>query len=87
MSESILEEAERLTGEERRKEYGDPREHFEVVAKLWSDYLGVTFTAADVTACMMLLKVTRVVTGSVKRDTWVDICGYARLTVDLKEDL
>ena len=86
MSESILLEAEQLTGETRREEYGDPKPHFELVAKLWSEALGVEVAPEDVTRCMMLLKVARSLTGNVKRDTFTDICGYARLTTDLMSE-
>lgn len=84
---SILLEAEQLTGEDRRVEYGDPKPHFELVAQLWSEAIGCNVSAAEVCQCLMLLKVARSLTGTVKRDTYTDICGYARLTVDMQENV
>lgn len=74
---TILEEAHKLTMEDRRQEYGDAAKNFDDVAKIWSVLLDVKVTALQVTECMIALKLCRAKTGY-KRDTIVDIAGYAR---------
>lgn len=73
----ILEEALSVTKGDRQADYGDMTASFTRIASLWSAYKGVEFTAKDVASMMILLKVSRSVTGN-KRDNWVDIAGYAR---------
>ena len=73
---NILREAERIVEGPRRDEYGDMRECFEMIANLWSDYVGTEISVFDVAHMMILLKVARGRDGF-KRDSLVDICGYA----------
>lgn len=77
MTTSVLPEAESLINGQRRKDYGDVRSNFDTVASLWSVALGVVVSGEDVLRCMILLKVARDMTGETKRDTLVDIAGYA----------
>jgi len=81
MDESILEEAQRLVLGDRMDGYGDPGENMARVARLWSVVLGVDVSAEQVALCMVLMKVSRQCNGY-KRDTLVDIAGYA-LTIGL----
>lgn len=74
---TILEEAEKLVGGDRQQDYGDTRKSFTRIARLWSSYKGIEFTPQDVGLMMILLKVSRGAEGA-KRDTIVDIAGYAR---------
>lgn len=73
---SILDEAKKIVGGDRQQDYGSCIESFERIAKLWTAYKGTDFTALDVAMMMTLLKVSRSKT-SPKRDTFVDIAGYA----------
>lgn len=75
----ILDDAMFLTSNDRNKDYGDPADNFEATANMWSAYKGVVFTAHDVAAMMILLKVSRLSCSPAKRDNWVDIAGYAAL--------
>lgn len=86
--ETILEEAQRLVYGDRQADYGHPRANYEAIAGLFQAYLvavGVTanengdepVTAADAGMLMLLMKIGRLATGSVKRDTVVDLAGYA----------
>lgn len=61
----------------KAKEYGEPQLSFETIAKYWSTYFGITFTVHDVVNMMILLKVAR--NKRLKKDNYVDICGYASL--------
>lgn len=83
MSESILQEAERIINGQRRDDYGDVRESFELIAALWSPVVGVTVTAEQVALCMIQLKVARAMNGY-QRDSLVDIAGYAGCLAKLR---
>ncbi|WP_078344864.1 DUF6378 domain-containing protein [Mycobacteroides chelonae] len=82
MTESILQEAERIINGDRAEQYGDARQSFESIARYWSEYLGQTLEAVDVASLMILLKVARTKNGY-HRDSYVDIAGYAGLTEKL----
>ena len=74
---SICDEAKYITGEERIKMYGHPKENFKDIADLWSVYLKTEVKATDVAHLMILMKIARQ-RGGFKRDNIVDIAGYAR---------
>lgn len=74
---NILKEADNLTAGDRRKDYGDPGKNFNDVSKIWTVILGHTVTPQQVIDCMIALKLCRAKQGY-KRDTYVDIAGYAR---------
>ena len=75
MSESILEEANRLVNGDRKDTYDGTDD---TIVALWSAYLGVELTVLDYAAMMVLLKVART-KGKLHRDSWVDIAGYAEV--------
>lgn len=75
--ENILHEADRITSTDRRAEYGSAKQSFGTIASLWSTVLGVPVTPMQVGLCMIQLKVARQMNGH-KRDSLVDIAGYAR---------
>jgi hypothetical protein len=50
---------------------------------MWSAYKGVTFSAHDVAAMMILLKVARLKESPHKRDNWTDAAGYAGLGAEV----
>lgn len=83
-SSSITEEAKTIVAGDRASDYGDANESFARIAKLWSAYIGAAITPWDVAQMMILLKVSRAKT-SRKRDTLVDIVGYAECAGKLKE--
>ena len=80
MTESILEEAQRLIHGDRAKDYGDVTENFTRIADMWGAYLGQSdmLTPHDVAQMMILVKVARQA-GGYHRDSNVDIAGYAAL--------
>lgn len=81
---TVLTEADKLTSQTRRSEYGHPQEDFERVAMIWSAILGYEVTPHQVVLCMAGLKLSRA-SYSLKRDTIVDIAGYARVLELLDE--
>lgn len=80
--EDVLEEALRITKGDRQNQYGPPEQDFARTAALWSalfaDKLSRPFEARDVAMAMICLKLSRE-THMRKRDSAVDIAGYARL--------
>jgi hypothetical protein len=84
LQQSISEEAASIVAGERQSDYGDANESFARIANLWSAYTGSTIEPWDVAQMMILLKVSRAKT-SKKRDTLVDIIGYAECAERLKK--
>lgn len=82
---NILQEADKLTMGDRQRDYDHPLPNFERIATLWNAYMQCRpfietysgFTADDVGAMMILMKLARDVK-TPKRDNLTDICGYAR---------
>lgn len=82
-SESVLDEAKRITSGDRQDDYGHPIDDFSRVACCWTALLahklrpGAHITIHDVPICMIAVKLARQAHGH-KRDNLVDIAGYAR---------
>lgn len=82
MSDSILLEAQRIIHGDRNTDYGHPLDNHATTAELWNAYIaakkGKPLTPEDVCYLNVLQKVSRsVTTGVYKRDTPVDVAGYA----------
>ena len=75
----MLDEAADLVDGDRNNQYGDPRQDFRRTAELWTTYLDgkTTLDLHDVAALMALLKISRLRWSPEKRDSWVDLAGYA----------
>ena len=89
--ESVCDEAKRLTATDRQKSYGHPRDDFAKQALMMTGILrsklkdGQVITAADVPLLMIAVKISRL-THAYKRDSIVDICGYARTAAMVEGD-
>ena len=83
--ESVLEEAMRLTAEDRQGAYGPPRDNIGQTAALWSAYTGRHFTAREVAVCMVLVKISRD-SYKPKRDNLTDMAGWARVAEMVGDD-
>ena len=84
MPETILEEAQRIIHGPRNQDYGHPLDNHGTTASLWGAYLealqrrGGSLGPEDVCYLNILQKIARAVTtGVYKRDTPVDVAGYA----------
>jgi len=72
-----LDKAKQCVCGQRENEYGSPEDNFLTIAKLWSAYKDVDFSANDVAMMMALLKIARIRTGTATEDSFVDLAGYA----------
>lgn len=82
----ILQDAEACVCSDRNLSYGEPEDNLAVIAELWNGYLngllhaegGISLCSEEVADMMILFKVARNATAvRRKRDTYVDIAGYA----------
>jgi hypothetical protein len=53
---------------------------------MWAAYLGVPIAPHDVAAMMAMLKLSRIRWSPGKRDSWVDLAGYAACGWDCARD-
>ena len=75
----ILGTAQQLVSSDREKEHGDASKNFEMVAELWSIYLGVDVLPHEVPMMMTLYKIARTTENPTNVDNYVDIAGYSAL--------
>jgi hypothetical protein len=61
----------------RRREYGEPVELFEHIARRWSLTLGTKVSSAQVALCLIDLKLARLARDPRHLDSQVDVAGYA----------
>ena len=80
---SVLEEASGLIYGDRKEQYGNARKNFEDIGILWGVVLNRSpIQAEEVALCLLQLKVARAINDTrnsrdIKRDTIVDLAGYA----------
>jgi len=79
---NVLEEAMELIYGDRQDAYGPVTASFKRIAELWTVVLGAVVTADQVALCLIQLKIARALNDTnmsrpIKRDTIVDISGYA----------
>tara|TARA_X000000950_G_scaffold214758_1_gene258375 strand:+ start:1429 stop:1692 length:264 start_codon:yes stop_codon:yes gene_type:complete len=82
----ILNLASQLVNEDRNKQHGDITENHINIAKLWSAYKGVEFTAHEVAIMMTLLKIARTKQGSVNPDDYIDASGYIGIAGEIASE-
>ena len=92
-SEDLLQEAIEVVSVSRHQDYGPPSVNLQRICNYWNEYLdqnsNVTgdyhITPKMVCDLMILLKMARSVEGY-KRDTYVDLAGYASLVSEVSDD-
>ena len=72
----LLEHAADLVSR-RRREYGEPVDVFEAIAKRWSSVFGIQVSAAQVVLALIDVKLVRLSANPKHLDSQVDIAGYA----------
>ena len=77
-----LDEIKRILNE-REAQHGDPKENLGRIAAYWSNYLGRSLNETDVALMMLLMKMGRLNTGTVKTDSVRDLVGYAAIATGL----
>ena len=76
---NILKQADKLVSSDRETEHGDASKNFEMVAELWSTYLGYDIFPHEVPMMMTLYKIARTTENPSNVDNYVDACGYSAL--------
>ncbi len=84
--QEILRFAEKLVTGDRLQDYGSPEESFNCIAKMWSAFKGIEFTAQEVALMMALLKISRLRNSLDHYDSWLDLLGYAAIGSVLGEE-
>src|SRR6185295_11340269 len=79
----IFDAATKAVCNDREEQYGHPRYSLGAIAELWSAYLGVQMSAADVSMLMCLLKIARHKANPAHMDNLVDLAGYAALASEM----
>ncbi len=83
--ETICQEADRLVSNDRQQQYGHPFDDFTKTGKMWAPILGLDIvTPLQVGMCLIAVKLSRLC-NMYKRDTVVDIAGYAKTLSLIKE--
>lgn len=85
---SICTEADQLVSHDRLLQYGHPKDDFSRTAAMWEPLLGLPpghISPEKVGLCMIALKMSRLC-HAYKRDTVVDIAGYAKTISLICED-
>lgn len=76
--ENVLEEASRLVSKDRGQQYGHPADDFARTAGAWRALFGWDATPGQVALALIVVKLSRLQESPAKRDSIVDIAGYAR---------
>ena len=84
--DAILTRAASLVSGERARQHGDYTQLHSRIAKLWSAYLKVPVSDAQVAFCMALLKVARDEVGEFNQDDGEDATAYTALWAALSHN-
>ena len=84
--DEALDKAKTFICVDRDRDYGSPKGSFELIAKLWSAYLGVDLKARDAGIMMALLKIARLKTSG-KVDSSLDLIGYGACITELDTEV
>lgn len=77
-NQSVLLEAESIVNGDRDVQYGNPLEAFEEYSNILETNFGIKLTPAEICKVQMAIKLGRL-KYKYKRDSIVDLCGYAEI--------
>lgn len=86
ITKDYLNEALRLTANDRQNSYGDKSKNHCNIGALWSAYLGREITARDVSLMMALLKIARTKLGRHDDDDYIDGAAYIAIAGEIAHD-
>ena len=86
ITKDFLEDALKLTSDNRQTTHGDKIRNHCNIASLWGAYLGKEITARDVALMMALLKIARTKLGNHNRDDYIDGAGYLAIAGEIADD-
>lgn len=83
----ILEKADQAVSRARNISYGEPQDDFACTAEFWDSYItritqvrGLPLIRpSDISAMMILLKISRLANSPGEMDHWIDIAGYSAI--------
>lgn len=75
---SILNEAEKIVNGDRNEQYGDPLKAFQEYSNILETNFGIKLTPSEICKVQMAIKLGRMKYKH-KRDSVVDLCGYAEI--------
>ena len=81
----VLKEAGALIEHDRQIMYGSSWKNHNQIAALWSVILGRSIRPDQVAACMIAVKLSRLVQTPTHTDSWVDVAAYAALGHELAQ--
>ena len=81
----ILDKIENVVCEDRMKTHGDPYDQFGLTAQLWSAWLQIPISRADVAIMMGMSKDSRSKFGEYNFDDYFDKLGYALIGAHVAE--
>lgn len=73
--------------EERQKNYGNPVEMHNRIAKIWSGVLNHPVTGYEVALCMAGLKIARATKNADDPDSLIDAHGYTEIAQIIHEEM
>jgi hypothetical protein len=76
---SIADKAKEIIYGDRENVYGEPAKNLNVIAGMWSAYLGVEVSATNVCDMMVMLKLARLKNMPGHEDSLTDAIGYTLL--------
>ena len=83
IAQELLEEARKLIGGNRQKDYGEKLANHQNIADFWSIFLKKKITPHDVAICMALVKVARLMHQH-KKDSYIDMAAYAAIAGEIE---
>lgn len=79
----VLDTAKAYVTRDRDAEHGNAENNFQIIAELWSLYLGRRIETHEVGILMALLKIARLRGNPTSKDSWIDACGYMAIGGEL----